>query len=78
MNHAYISRSLGHANPSITLNIYGHLWDAAAHGEQARKAIDVTLGNVLETSGGNGGGQTTFDPSENVVELPEVRSGGVT
>ena len=41
LNVVYVSRTLGHADPSITLNRYAHLWDAAEHGEQARVAMDA-------------------------------------
>jgi integrase len=51
----YVSRALGHANPSITLRIYAHLWDAAEHAEAARAAMDAALGNLLEASGGDTG-----------------------
>jgi integrase len=49
----YVSRTLGHADPGITLKRYAHLWDAHAHGDRARAAQDAALGNVLETAGGD-------------------------
>jgi len=43
LNVVYVSRALGHADSSITLNRYAHLWDAAEHGERAREAMDAAL-----------------------------------
>lgn len=76
LNVVYVARLLGHANPSITLSTYAHLWDVAEHDERARAAQDAALGNVLETSAGDGGGQTAPDPAEKVVELPRTGTDG--
>ena len=37
---AYVSALLGHANPSITLGAYAHLFDATKHADRAREAMD--------------------------------------
>jgi integrase len=50
LNVVYVSRALGHADPSITLNRYAHLWDAAEHGEQARSAMDAVLPRTVAAS----------------------------
>ena len=40
MNVVFVSRQLGHANPSITLDVYSHLFDRADHAEAAREALE--------------------------------------
>jgi integrase len=40
LNVVYVSRSMGHASPDITLKTYSHLWDAAEHGSKASAALD--------------------------------------
>ncbi len=58
----YLSRQLGHANASITLNVYGHLFDREQHAERARSAMDAALGNKWATPDGKQGG-TRHSPS---------------
>jgi hypothetical protein len=43
-----VSRQLGHASPDITLRVYAHLFDHAAHAEQAREALEAGFGRMLE------------------------------
>jgi integrase len=38
----FVSRQLGHANPSITLGVYAHLYARADHAETARDAIEAS------------------------------------
>lgn len=52
LNIVYVSRVLGHANPSITLNVYGHLFARAEHAERARAAMDTALGAGSERVAG--------------------------
>jgi integrase len=42
LNVVYVSRQLGHANPSITLEVYAHLFDRADHAAAARGALDAS------------------------------------
>ncbi len=41
LNVVYVSRSMGHASPDITLKTYSHLWDAAEHAGRASAALDA-------------------------------------
>ena len=41
LNVAFVSRQLGHANPTITLGVYAHLFAQADHAEAARAALDA-------------------------------------
>jgi integrase len=41
LNVVYVSRSMGHASPDITLKTYSHLWDAAEHASKASAALDA-------------------------------------
>jgi hypothetical protein len=38
----FVSRQLGHANPSITLGVYAHLFQRADHADTARDALDAS------------------------------------
>jgi integrase len=53
LNVVYVSRALGHANPSITLNVYGHLFDREQHAERARTAMDAALSGAGSFRSGN-------------------------
>jgi integrase len=47
LNVVYVSRQLGHANPSITLEVYAHLFDRADHAATARDALDLSYRDAL-------------------------------
>lgn len=40
----FVSKQLGHANPSVTLGVYAHEFGAAQHGERFRELLDGALG----------------------------------
>lgn len=44
----YVARQLGHASPKITLETYADLFDAAAHADRAREALETSFGAMLE------------------------------
>ena len=46
-NVVFVSRQLGHASPTITLDVYGHLFDHAEHAQRARDALQQQFGGVL-------------------------------
>ena len=46
-----VSRQLGHASPSITLNVYAHLFDQARHADRMRSEIERSFGDILATAG---------------------------
>jgi integrase len=49
---AHVSRILGHARPSITLDTYTHLFDQAAHAANIRELMAESLfGRLLADSG---------------------------
>jgi integrase len=48
----YVSKQLGHADPSITLSTYAHLLDRARHAEEGREAMEAEFGNGMESSDG--------------------------
>ncbi len=41
LNLAFVGRQLGHANPTITLNTYAHLFAQADHADTAREALEA-------------------------------------
>src|SRR5262249_54571634 len=46
-----VSRQLGHARPSITSDVYSHLFDQARHHADIRQAMgESDFGRLLETS----------------------------
>jgi hypothetical protein len=49
----FVSRQLGHASADITLRVYAHLFDRAAHAERARSALEEGYGKLLESTGGD-------------------------
>jgi integrase len=40
LNVVYVSRQLGHANPTVTLSTYAHLFERADHATAAREALE--------------------------------------
>lgn len=49
----YVSRQLGHADPSITLKVYSHLFDRHRHAERTSAALEARFGALLEQTDGN-------------------------
>jgi integrase len=47
----FVSRQLGHANPSITLGVYAHLYARADHAETARDAIEASYAAMTGAAG---------------------------
>jgi integrase len=50
LNVVFISRQLGHASPSFTLDVYGGLFDRAEHGRRASEGLEAGFGQLLSTS----------------------------
>ncbi len=48
LNIVFVSRQLGHASPSFTLNRYGGLFDRAEHAERALQGLEADFGRILE------------------------------
>ena len=46
----FVSRQLGHANPSITLKVYAHLYARADHAETARDALEASYTGMRASS----------------------------
>jgi integrase len=44
----FVSRQIGHANPSITLGIYSHLFDRAQHAERTSALLEAGFGSLLD------------------------------
>lgn len=42
----YVSRQMGHKRPSVTLDVYGHLFDRAKQAEDHRSALDTAFGHL--------------------------------
>lgn len=47
-NVVYVSRQLGHSSPSVTLDVYAHLFDSAEHAERTRDALEAAFAGVVE------------------------------
>jgi integrase len=76
LNVVYVSRALGHANPSITLNVYGHLFDREHHAERARSAMDSAIGNRQATSDGNQAENEASAEPVKMAQLHGIGAGG--
>jgi integrase len=72
----FVSRQLGHSDPSITLRVYADLFDRARHADAMRDSLDAAFGNALETSGGDRRPDSAPEPQAKVLDLAKVRSGG--
>jgi len=46
----FVSRQLGHAKATITLEVYAHLFEQADHAAAARNALDATHVRRLKAS----------------------------
>jgi integrase len=46
-NIAFVSRMLGHADPYVTLRVYGHLFDQMEHAQRARETLEATFGAII-------------------------------
>ena len=46
----FISRQLGHASPSFTLDVYGGQFDRAEHARRAIDHLEATFGEILRPS----------------------------
>jgi integrase len=47
----FVRRQLGHANPSITLEVYAHLYERADHAETAPDAIEASYAAMASGNG---------------------------
>jgi integrase len=66
LNVVFISRQLGHASPSITLDVYGGLFDRAEHARRAIEGLEAAFGGALSAT----------QPLAAAVALDKVRSAG--
>ena len=51
LNVVFVSRQLGHANPTITLNTYAHLFAQADHANTARDVLEANYQAITSTGG---------------------------
>jgi integrase len=51
LNLVCVSCQLGHTNPSITLEVYAHLFDRADHADTARAALDASYTAISDAAG---------------------------
>lgn len=75
----FVSGQLGHANPSITLRIYSHLFDHARHADRTRDALSAGFGSILERkveSKGRNGREN--GEAASVVNLASVHASGTS
>jgi integrase len=48
----FVSRQMGHANASITLSVYAHLFDGVKHADETRDALEIGFGGTLKKYAG--------------------------
>jgi integrase len=51
LNVVFVSRQLGHANPTVTLSTYAHLFERADHAEAAREALEASYEAIAASRG---------------------------
>lgn len=51
LNVTFVSRTLGHSSPNVTLNVYAHLFDRFEHEQRAKDAMEAAFGGVLAAVG---------------------------
>ncbi len=73
----FVSRQLGHKDPTVTLRVYADLFDRARHTDLARAAIEAAVGNLLETNPGDARRTADAASGPNVAPLRASASGGV-
>ncbi len=54
LNVVFVSRQLGHANPSITFDVYAHLFQRADHKQTASAALEASGAAIVPTRRRNG------------------------
>ena len=47
LNIVFVSRQLGHASPSFTLDAYGHVFDRAEHARRASDGLEAAFSQML-------------------------------
>ena len=50
LNVVFVSRQLGHANPTVTLGTYAHLFERAGHAQSARDALQAGHAVMAESA----------------------------
>jgi hypothetical protein len=61
-----VAHQLGHANASITLSIYAHLFDAAEHEERVAAVLEAAALGGQAAENGGGERRRTDDPARRV------------
>ena len=46
----FVSRQLGHSSPTITPDVYAHLFEQADHAAAAREALEASYAAMVGTS----------------------------
>lgn len=74
-----VAHQLGHANPSITLKIYAHLFDAAEHEERVAAVLEAAAqgGKAAENDGGERRRTDDGPEQSNVAIHPASATRGV-
>jgi integrase len=54
LNVVFVSRQLGHSNPTVTLGTYAHLFERADHAQSARAALQAGYAVMAESPGARG------------------------
>jgi integrase len=74
----FLSRMLGHANPSITLSIYAHEFARAQHGDKMRTLLEGAFGASLSGKRmvGTDGQRRATDDLEELQEAPFLHAVG--
>lgn len=67
----FVSRQMGHASASVTLDVYSHLFDERDHAARMAAILEDGWGNVLETAAR---GEARSDAVSEIEEAPSLRA----
>lgn len=70
----FVAAQMGRSDPSITLRVYGYMFDRAKHAEKARSVLDGILGRASSVSSalGNAAQVSADEAGGNVASLHEI------
>jgi hypothetical protein len=73
----FVASQLGHSSPSVTLNVYAHLFDEAEHGARLSAILEDGFGNTLETAVAVRCGQTRRAHTQTPLSCGQSRESAV-
>jgi integrase len=60
LNVVFVSRQLGHSSPTITLDVYAHLFEQADHAAAAREALEASYAAMAGSATGHAAARSPY------------------